>query len=523
MSVPVGAIPAGCGVVTCQGLLGGATGGAVGSLAGHAAVHAASHAALSTFDAFAAWVVTGAAWLIDRSIVLIKGSTKVDFTAGWFLHREAVMLRIALLLIVPMVLAATAGAVVRQDGRRLVRIYGVGVPVAVVSSVAVVALSRWAMVLVDAMCRLVTGTTSYKPYAHLDGNMTAHGMPVVVQLIIGAVVVAAALVLWLELVFRAVVIYIAVFFLPLGLAALVWPATSHVAKRFVEVVVAVIGSKFVVVATLTLGAAMVEHSGAGVDDAIQAAVVVLIAAFAPFSLLRLVPLVEVAAIAHLEGMSRRPIHAGSAVASTAAGGARSAMGLLSGGSGRGDASTDGVGPVGIASRAGDFAIGGTPSGGGSSDATAGAGPPAGVGLSGAGPSGAGPSGAGSPSGVGSSPAAGPSGVESSPRARSASEVGVGSSSAEPVSSGPRASGVPSSESTHSDAPPGRGGVASMAPSSAIAVSALAGASGQADAPSPAGGDVVVGPDLPDPADLAGSIPVLRRPLPPTGDGEPTDD
>ena len=59
---------------------------------------------------------------------------------------------------------------------------------------------------------------------------------------------------------RAAAIYVAVFFMPLALACYVWPATTAIAKRTVELLAALILSKFVIVATLTLGVAAL-HGG----------------------------------------------------------------------------------------------------------------------------------------------------------------------------------------------------------------------------------------------------------------------
>ncbi|HUJ64140.1 MAG TPA: hypothetical protein VLX59_01295, partial [Acidimicrobiales bacterium] len=87
-------------------------------------------------------------------------------------------------------------------------------------------------------------------------------------------------------------------------------------------------SKFVIVAALTLGLAALS-SGTSADDAIAAGAILLIAGFAPFTLLRLAPIVETAAIAHLEGVSRRPFRAASrAAAMVAAPGQHPAARLL---------------------------------------------------------------------------------------------------------------------------------------------------------------------------------------------------
>ena len=53
---------------------------------------------------------------------------------------------------------------------------------------------------------------------------------------------------------RDAAIYVAVLFLPLVFAGLVWPAAAPWSKRLVETIVAIILSKFVIVAVLSLAA-----------------------------------------------------------------------------------------------------------------------------------------------------------------------------------------------------------------------------------------------------------------------------
>ena len=54
------------------------------------------------------------------------------------------------------------------------------------------------------------------------------------------------------MIIRDAAIYICVFFLPLTFVAMIWPATSRWARRLVELLVAIILAKFVIVAILSL-------------------------------------------------------------------------------------------------------------------------------------------------------------------------------------------------------------------------------------------------------------------------------
>jgi hypothetical protein len=487
-----------CPVYICDG-------GVVGILGKRAAQHAAGNAASSVFDAFASWVVRGAAWLVARTIALITGSTRIDINTRWFAARESDMAHIALLLVLPLVLAATIGAIARQDARRLVRIYAVGIPVGVLSSATILLLTEKAMAIVDELCDVITSNPkSYAPFSNIDGDMTHHSMPLVVELIVGSVIVIAGLMLWLELILRAVVIDIAVFFLPLGLAAIIWPATAHITKRFIEMLVAIIGSKFVIVATLSLGAAMVEQHDAGVDDAIKATAILLLAAFAPFGLLRLIPVLEIAAAAQLEGMSRRPLRAAAGVAATAVGGAKGAAGMLLNGAGGDGVSGGSVMPTDIAPRAADLDIGALDS---SAD------PPTAGSARGSDPPGAGSGGGGAAAGGGGS------GSPSSAGAGSSSGAGspVGMTSASVMSSTPvMSSGGGSGRGSASPGPPAtsNGDGESDGPAAGIGASSgpAAGAAGPSKPSSP-DPSAAAWPALPDPADLDGPLPILELSVP----------
>jgi hypothetical protein len=330
-------------------------------------------AATSVMTAFSDWVVDGASWLAAHVVDLADKSTDIRFDTVWFGAKEDLMLRIAALLIGPLLGAAVIGAILRQDGQRLVRVLFVGLPVAILGATLAVSLTQMAVEVVDGLCRLVVSQDSLKSFQRIGDAVASPGTPQFVQFIVAAVVVVAAVLLWLELVLRAAVVYLAVFFLPLGLAAYVWPTTAHITRRFVEIILSVIGSKFVIVATLTLGGALVTHGGGGIDTAVTGTAVLLLAAFAPFTVLKLVPLVESAATSHLEGVSRRPGQAAAAAGSTALGAGRRAASLLGGMGGGGNGGLPEaaeVGAVGIGDRAADWSserAGGAPSssGGGS--------------------------------------------------------------------------------------------------------------------------------------------------------------
>jgi hypothetical protein len=114
---------------------------------------------------------------------------------------------------------------------------------------------------------------------------------------IGLFAVAAGFALWIELLLREAAVYVVVLMLPVAFAALAWPARRIWAIRAIELLVALILSKFAIVAVLSLGGAAISAapSDHSVTGAMAGTVLVLLAAMSPWALLRLIPLSEIAA------------------------------------------------------------------------------------------------------------------------------------------------------------------------------------------------------------------------------------
>ncbi len=117
--------------------------------------------------------------------------------------------------------------------------------------------------------------------------------------------IVGAFFVWLELLVRSAAVTAAVFFLPMILAGLVWPSALRWTKRLIEILVALILSKFVIVAVISLAtAALADPGHGGFGTVMGAAALMLMAAFSPFAVLKLFPMVEGAAIDHLQSKGR---------------------------------------------------------------------------------------------------------------------------------------------------------------------------------------------------------------------------
>jgi TrbL/VirB6 plasmid conjugal transfer protein len=280
--------------------------------------------AKSVFDAFTSWIAEGTAALLGRVGALITPASAVKLDAPAFTQQFGRMRDVAMLLVVPMLLAAVISAVMRRDPGRLMRTVGAHLPLAVLGSFVAIELTQIGMAVTDELCTRVTpgdGTTEGAVAAVLRATQhvsvsfgpAAGGF---VSLLAMLLVSFGAMLIWLELLVRTSAIYVAVLFLPVVLAGLVWPATAQWTRRLIELLLALVLSKFVIVAVLGLGTALMADTSDHLGVMMAGAAVMLMASFTPFALLRMVPLVEATVIGHLEGMERRPFAAGAGAAMT---------------------------------------------------------------------------------------------------------------------------------------------------------------------------------------------------------------
>jgi hypothetical protein len=240
-------------------------------------------------------------------------TTDIGGEGAWFGSTSTLMFPIEEFVVGPLLFLATIGAVIRQDAKRLGRIWCVGLPLSLVGGYAVSQLSFIGLKATDALSSMVQASVA----PNLKGDFL-NAMSLLVSGVsksgpigglLALVVMAGGLTLWLELVVRSAAIELSIFFMPLAFAGLVWPATAHWAKRLLEVLAALLLAKPVVVGALSLGANALTTAGAGPSAVVTGAAILLMAAFAPLSLLKLVPMVEVSAIAHLQGVAQQPFRA----------------------------------------------------------------------------------------------------------------------------------------------------------------------------------------------------------------------
>jgi hypothetical protein len=344
------------------------------------------HLAGAVFDAAGQWVSAGASWILDQVVGVVSATTSPPIASPWFTDRLATMGAVAGALAVPLLCLAAVQAVLRQSPGLVVRLVVVQLPAAFLGTAAAVAVVQTGLEVTDVLSRqLLTGlgTTPGQALSPVSAAFGAAGgaAPSFAVLLAAIVVAVAGLTLWLEMAVRSAAVSVAVLFLPLVMAALLWPAVAHWCRRLGETLAALVLSKLVVVGALGLAVAALGHGltggpgSGGFSALVTGSALLVVAATCPFTLLRLIPAVEAGAVAQLEQARGHLRRAAGAPRRAAA----EAYGLWQGmgGAGGGD-----LGPVGLLDEPG---LDGPGSGGAEPGGAVPGGPPAGGGPDGAGP------------------------------------------------------------------------------------------------------------------------------------------
>jgi hypothetical protein len=270
------------------------------------------------FDSMATWVAGGSTWLLQQIGSVLIDSTRVSLSSPWFLTRYRATEAILGSLALPLLLVAALQALFRQQPSILLRAALVQLPLAMIFAGSAVELCSLAISATDELSSAMSAgsphaipdlMTSLADILTSSSAISGSSVPTFVALLAALVVGVAALCLWIELVMRTAAIYVAVAFIPLVLISMIWPSLASWTRRLVETLFALIVSKLVVVGVLQLAVgALGDVRNQGFSTLVTGIGLLLLAAFAPFSILRLLPLFESSAATSLEGLRQRSVN-----------------------------------------------------------------------------------------------------------------------------------------------------------------------------------------------------------------------
>lgn len=290
----------------------------VGGFVGDQLKDQAKTAASGALDALTTWVVDSLKTVTTMVMNEMTRSTQVKlsdvFTAGSPLWRN--VLGLAAFLLLGAVCAAVLQGVLRGEPGPMVRRVAVGLPGAVLATVVVVPLTEKLLEATDQLALEL-----FEPGAAQLAHLGAAGAPLgggFLGFVLGVFAVVATVGVWIELFARSALLFVVVGVSPIAFAAAVWPSMRHVAHRLVHFVVALIFAKPLIALVFSIGGVVAQS----VDDArpadqrvgtfIVGLVIMILAVFAPYGLLRILPLTESAAMAQGAGAVPVAIASGTA-------------------------------------------------------------------------------------------------------------------------------------------------------------------------------------------------------------------
>jgi len=267
------------------------------------------------FNQITTWAADGAVWLMGRVATLTTRTTSPNLLGKGFLRQYRQMVSIAAVLAVLMLILACLEGLGRGDSGMLWRVFLVNVPVAALATSAAYVVVQLLIATTDGFSEAFAHSTAgdmrdfFKTAieslaaaggaagtaAAGPGAGTARGavaVPLFVGFIAAIVAALAAFMVWIELLMRDAAIYAVALFMPLAIAASIWPRWTGALRRTSELVIVVVFSKFVIVAIIALAASLLANTEGKVEHVLAAGALMLLACFAPFVLFRLVPFAE---------------------------------------------------------------------------------------------------------------------------------------------------------------------------------------------------------------------------------------
>lgn len=261
------------------------------------------------------WVASGASWVLQNLMDLLHEGSGPQVTADWFTEHFGLMAGVAGLVMVPLLLVHTIVSVVRGDVGGLVRGYLVYVPVAALGTAVAIPLVDRGLAITDSLTEAFSTRVGADMETFVEGMLATlapeggnSDMALAFLTLLAGFILVGAIAVWLVLTLRELGILIALFLLPLAFAALVWTRTRPWFGRLVKLLAALMLSKFVIVAVVSLGAASLaatDVEGGGAGTLITGVGLLSVAALAPVLLLQIADVAGDQLAGQVEGVTQQ--------------------------------------------------------------------------------------------------------------------------------------------------------------------------------------------------------------------------
>ncbi|HEV7957823.1 MAG TPA: hypothetical protein VGP11_00015 [Acidimicrobiales bacterium] len=260
------------------------------------------------FNALTSWILASVQWILTSVASVLTSASEPTVVMSGARSEFTTLLVAAPVLMMLGLLVSTLQALRHGDVASLWRVF-LGVAPACVAGIV---LARpIATLILDAVNQLSTSaaatvaqheTTLAKGLESLTPTTPGFGV-----FLLAGVVVIGAMLLWFELIVRVVVLTLLVVLVPVVVPLATFPSLRRIGWRLAETFITVAASKFVIVVTLVLG--LDELTGSSATEVIVGAVTLLFAAFTPYLVLRVVPVIEQSALHQFDGVRSRATRA----------------------------------------------------------------------------------------------------------------------------------------------------------------------------------------------------------------------
>jgi len=235
-------------------------------------------------------VINACVWAVTRVVVGLGTTSQIDLTSAVVASHYRFMAAVGVVCMLPLIALAVLHGILRNDPGAIARAVFGALPAATLLTLVGIQITQTLASVVDEISAqlLVSQPSSNAALAHaIPAVLGGTPLPVFISLLVGIAAICAALAVWIELLVRAAAVEVAVMFLPLFFAGIIWPATARYARRLAEILGALVISKLVIIGIVSLG--MSELTSATVSGVLAGTAMLGLAAFAPFVLLSLIP------------------------------------------------------------------------------------------------------------------------------------------------------------------------------------------------------------------------------------------
>ncbi|HEY5303240.1 MAG TPA: hypothetical protein VIJ86_04205 [Acidimicrobiales bacterium] len=278
------------------------------------------------FGALTSWVLSSVKWFLSATAGVLNATGEPSSIVRAATPEFMTLTALSPILLLIALLISTLHSLRHGDASSLWRSF---LGIAPVCVLAVVAARPLALLVLEAVNQLCTAASSSVGGGEITlsrdlATLSVASTPGFGVFVLAILVVIGGVLLWCELVVRAVVLTLLIVLVPVVMPLSAIPAMRRVGWRLAETFFAVALSKFLIVVTLALG--LSELTGSGATTIITGAVTLVLAAGAPFVILRLIPIIEHSALNGLDGLRQRATRAAAAAPSSPVGAAVAALG-----------------------------------------------------------------------------------------------------------------------------------------------------------------------------------------------------